>query len=661
MPNGEVDFLAKATKPLRDLHFDQPVIATRIPVTPGGWKLAQARLVEVDGLQAAAAAVHALAEETGYKDRITVARTAASALRELMDVAETIAAIDHGRPDIDHGLREAIDALAAGWAGTLGKSGAATYTASKSSDLVDRVAFALDRLATTETGTDDPCMAVFGVSRANLGDAGAVARTRLMESFYGRWPDLIGRLERLLAPIGPCPSNVATGAGLALTLLESDDPYLSIRSARATRRVVRDAFQQDATATTNALAGLISGADRMDASQRMVDSVLRSLGASSSREERVLFTLDIYRRKVEGQLRPLVWAVHQLATGVEGSPPLLGNLRPKLASRDDFLSACAADFISLAVRNAAAHEDYYWDARRQRLVAGDSELTEEQVHCTSSSASAFINGLTVGLQLAIHEEPSLEADLNLHDPASMTAAAARERALDFFGANGLRMTDWLVEGDCLTVQIEDLPPHRYSPSIQAAMWACQHLADIDRFVVTVSGHQQPALELSRSTLEAMVRLWHPARHWWSKMPPSVFVPALLEARLAVESAADAATAASWLALNEAVHAIRDVEESDTPLVIRWRDYTRRLYIICEGLDVCCKVVPDQRDALQGRGYRAMRGALRYSDELVASGDMGRLREMVELIDRLFDELEAVAILPTVDLRRPRIRGDDEMH
>jgi hypothetical protein len=114
------------------------------------------------------------------------------------------------------------------------------------------------------------------------------------------------------------------------------------------------------------------------------------------------------------------------------------------------------------------------------------------------------------------------------------------------------------------VTLDALPFQSINPCFQALVWSAQLLRRARRFRVFLPDRELPVIDLQRHMLEANWSVWRHARTTLAVMPQSTFLPANAWARLAVELPGTAATAAAFLALNDAVDACDQAEAADHP-------------------------------------------------------------------------------------------------
>src|SRR5262249_2752169 len=134
------------------------------------------------------------------------------------------------------------------------------------------------------------------------------------------------------------------------------------------------------------------GVNRGQASHAGILRSARQLPRTPSDGDRALIVLDMYRRMVEGQLRPWAWALLRASGRSSASPPTLGSLRNQLVSHGHPVMGYMAEAILPAARNAAAHEDAWWDASQQTVVWGNGTTTVPDLVDATERAYALMCG-----------------------------------------------------------------------------------------------------------------------------------------------------------------------------------------------------------------------------------------------------------------------------
>jgi hypothetical protein len=158
------------------------------------------------------------------------------------------------------------------------------------------------------------------------------------------------------------------------------------------------------------------------------------------------------------------------------------------------------------------------------------------------------------------------------------------------------------------------------------------------------------MDLSRSALDATLMVWGQARATFNSMPPSTFLPATAWARLAVESSAEAADAAAWLALNDAINAYDDAHEAPGTRGARLLGLSLQLEIVSAALAATMTVLPAETTSHLEQALELVRPAAAWAASGAQSGELGPSKELERRINDLFDSWPVVSVLPTLDPR-----------
>ncbi len=99
------------------------------------------------------------------------------------------------------------------------------------------------------------------------------------------------------------------------------------------------------------------------------------------------------------------------------------------------------------------------------------------------------------------------------------------------------------------------------------------------------------MDLPRPPLDATFVIWREAIGRFSSMPLSTFLPAQTWARLAVELPDAAALASAWHALNDAVHAYNEADDTPGPPEQRIPPLVDRLDLVMTAVAATRAVLP----------------------------------------------------------------------
>jgi len=503
----------------------------------------------------------------------------------------------------------------------------------------------------------DPWVSAFGVPREVLDDSEhRFAAHLLVLAFHGRGEELDRRLTALFEPFAPLHMATMKLLNFAQSLLDARDPVEVALTAIQIRDFITARHAAEPVRTSEALATILNEVNRSHASSVMVREVMNRRNQTKRQDTRAMLTLEAYRRVCEAQVKPWAWTLVRLHTGAQGAAPALSQLSDRLSAIGDETATSFAQCIEPTSRNAAAHEDYHWDARRQLLICGDSEVAPEMLDRLMHRGHGLMSGCELGWALACGDRRELAADMRAAEGVDVPLALTIDHVLSRFSSNHVEARNWEMTGDCLVVEIAALPMDRVNPCAQALLEASTILREAAAFRVHVDGDDRPAMVATRPSLEAMIPSWVAAYRTYAKMPPAVFLPTLFESRLLVESPQVAVQAALYFALNEAVHFLDDFHDRRYgPLS------TASLTALATGLGLahaslegCALALPDAAGELLGRAHRAIRGAARYAtDAANSAGQLTRhetdpIRRMESKIRELWRAAPPCAVLPTID-------------
>lgn len=496
--------------------------------------------------------------------------------------------------------------------------------------------------------TDD-CEAAFGVAHDDLLDErGIFSRSRLLAAYYGRYRQLAIRIGTLLSVITSHPPDVVSALGPAEALALSGRPLITLRTAVRITHLFDEHIAADVEALARPLREMKLAVDRSAASHGAMVRLRAQRDEVSTSEERAVLDLDIYRRMVEGQLRPWGWALLQVFGRTAARPPELSSLREQLVAEQHPLLLDAARAIVPEARNAAAHEDYVWDHKLGALRIGDATISPDDLDDASDRAYTFMLGAEAAWRCARHSSPAFANALDAHDPLGGFAALNVRTAIDNFGTNGLQVQRWSHDAGALTVVLDDLPFQRINPCFQAVMWASRYLEGTERFVVTTPGAERPAMDLSRAPLDATFVVWWEAAGRFPSMPLSTFMPANTWARLAVELPDAAALASAWHAVNDAVHAYNEAHEATGSWEQKLSPLIDRLDLVTTAVAATLTTLPQQSAAPLLQVIELTRRAAAATSAVLRGFSTNEAARLENDICDLYESWPSAAVLPTVD-------------
>lgn len=497
----------------------------------------------------------------------------------------------------------------------------------------------------------DQCYAAFGIAREELVDErGIFSPSRLLAAHYGRYHQLELRLGSLLSVLTPRPPDILNALGPAEALALSARPLITLRTAIR----IRDLFDERIAADVEALARPMNQLKLNVARSATSHAALLRLSAQREKAltagERAAIDLDMYRRTIEGQLRPWAWSLLQVFGRTASRAPELSSIREQLLSAHDPLLTDAARAILPDARNAAAHEDYEWDDDRGVLHVGDAEIHPGEVEDATDRAYCFMMGAEAAWRCARYSSPEFGTLLDAGNPRGGFPALNVRNAISHFGTNGLHVRSWSHQKRVLTVVVDDIPLRLINPCFQAVMWASRHLESTERFVVTTPAATRPAMDLSRAPLDANFVVWWEAARRFTAMPLSAFMPVNTWARLAVELPDEAARASAWHALNDTVHAYKEAHDAPGPLGERLGALVDRLDLVTTAIAATMASLPAEAVGpladvldLTRAAAAATAAAARGLNGVPASQMEARIRE-------LYESFPSASVLPTVDPR-----------
>jgi len=646
---------------LADLR--RPVAAPVIPVSQEGW---QSAISDAD-ITGRIARIAAALSAPSNSDLASSAKLLSKTVRDMLDgvrvIADDLWCLDAFEPSGGGGialLTSLIDACASVMDGAVGLASPADVRARRNA--VETLTRNLLAVEGKYPFPDDPCQIVFGVRWDLLLDTeGIFSTARLLSFYYRRHSELKGRVDRVLSVLTSSPPPLVDALQPVEALVLTERPLIALRTARSTYDLLALKLAEDAEQLARPLRAMKLGVDRSAMSHAGMVGVLGQLSTAKTASDRAALTLDYYRRMVEGQLRPWAWALLQILGRTGAKAPELTSLREQLIAQRLPLLRDAAEAILPGSRNAAAHEDYLWDDDRKVLRVGDLSVTIDDLESAASRAYAFMCGAECAWRCMRAESPVLAHLLDVGDPPGGLRAIAARTAIAHFGANGLAVQEWTVDGGTLSVLLDALPQASVDPCFQAVMWASRRLERTERFVVNLPEMAMPAMDLAREPLDATFGVWLQAFRDFQVMPSSTFLPANIAARLAVEAPQIAVRAAAWLALDDALDAYLEagvttsapMSKAIGPLICRLNLITTALAATIATLSQHnVRPLEEARELVKTAGESALLPA-RGLNVAVA------LQMPVEIRNRR-DRYPVPALLPTVDARPLDQAGSDRL-
>ncbi|MET9580741.1 hypothetical protein ABZY30_35195 [Streptomyces massasporeus] len=397
---------------------------------------------------------------------------------------------------------------------------------------VDELQAKLDSITSaTPSLPSETCVQIFGVARDEICDQrGIFLPSRLLANYRGRIGVLYRRLSSVLSELAKKPLEVESAVDLAWAYTQSGRPLLVLRSAFFASRIVRSGFSADPI-FAEPIRRLRARTDRSAANHQGIVQAQQNLRNASTAQQRAFCMLDIYRRVVEGQLRPCAWTVLELR-GRSGRLPEIASLRDQLVADGHPVLQDAAQAILPAVRNGAAHEDFEWDEDRELIYVGEDTTAVEDLADGIERAYAFMVGFDCALMALRAEMPELARFLDESDPPQGVRALRERNALNAFGSSGLSVHDWCYERGRLEVVLDRWGMDAFYPGLQAVMWTSRFLENLKEVAVSIRGSESVPVVVSRPALDAMFPVWDEARTLFPVLPAFVFMPAEYSVRVA---------------------------------------------------------------------------------------------------------------------------------
>lgn len=635
-----------------------------IPVTREQWDsaLADARISELT--EAVGEGADAVARAAREEDGARAARALPSATADLAEALRSLLR--------DLNLLSALSPAGAGSVDRLceavaGFAGAAVATAGRDPEpepldpvLRKPMETALAELSDPGGFVEDPVEAALGMALAEVRDArGVFSAARLLGAYRGRYEDLQGRVYGLLEAVTDEPPDLINALHPAEALVVSSRPLLTLRAATEVREIIEAALTAD-EATLAPLRDLKLRVGRSAASHAGIIETSRALNRAEQdgdEAEQARLLLDLYRRMVEGQLRPWAWALLQVAGRSAPRPPELASIQDQLLADGRPLFLDMARAVLPVARNAAAHEDYAWDDEAQTLAVGEESVTVADLEDATERAYSLMCGAECGWACARSASRTFAELLDASDPEKGLGPIDERRALSHFGTNGLLPRSARLSRGTWSVTLDELPFNGINPCFQALVWSAQILPRARRFQVWLAGRELPVMDVERHVLEANWVVWCQARATMEAMPQSAFLPANAWTRLAVELPGEAARAAAWLALNDAIDACNESEAHDHPAgppadaqAIRRRAarLTLRLDVVVAAVGATLTVLPASDNQPLEEVLAVVEPAAHWAASAAVGQTPGPLAAYIDRMNELFDASPAVPVLPTLD-------------
>jgi hypothetical protein len=395
--------------------------------------------------------------------------------------------------------------------------------------------------------------AAFGLSASPLDANGQFRADWVLQHYAYNNGALITRIVHHLDSLGvPFITDILAGTGIIGGLLACDDPIAAYASMDT---FVTSYFFASPDAAVQATTHLHASEPALQRTSLMTLRASRAaVAAGEDIEARALALADIYKRSTEGPFRQYAWALQCMREGRWGPPPMLTNLRERLAASGGCLAALANEVVLPGMRNSEAHETLEWDGIDEEFITESGRVALVDVVVAVSKASSFAAGCEAGLAavrvLALPPDHS-----SLPDPNELGRMPAWRRAHAYFGTNNLRLTKENLNTRDAQLQVAHLRLSDVNPCFQALLMAHRLLPRIDTFTVSAEDDPGAKLTVSAVALRANMPVWEYAVSVLDRMPLATFLPANFEARRRVETESVAIRSASWIAVDDVLDAI----------------------------------------------------------------------------------------------------------
>jgi hypothetical protein len=501
-------------------------------------------------------------------------------------------------------------------------------------------------LAAMTTSGNDPVLALFDSEAEDLADEqGRFSDARLLARYRLRLPELEARCDPVLKLIARRPISVFAGATAVRDLATSASPFLTLRTAKAVKSQLIEAVARDPDRTLAVIAEAAQGTERDWFNFARLTNALVHANDATTERDRATSYLQAYKHMAEGIVRHWVWTLLRLS-GLDGEAPPVGVLGEPAIARLGELGKHVASALEPAMRNAEAHDDFVFDDDDGMLVTGEQRFSEADIQARLTELDILQRGFIVGRLAAFADEPRLDGDVpkdeRLNSP-SRDLVDARQR----FGHAGQRVRSFVRDRDVITVVIDDLRPEACNPCLLALTQVAQiqSLRRVSRLVVRVADREDPVVDLPAPVVAANYPvLMLTLQFFPDTLPQVTFLPCLTWARLACETEEQALRAAAWFALNDAQHAIRDLEES-ARLAMR---FSERLLVVNAAASATLSLFADSEHLKPlKRSHRMVRGLRNAWRDGYTASTGTQLAGIARAMDQLGDP---PAILPTLDKR-----------
>jgi hypothetical protein len=246
----------------------------------------------------------------------------------------------------------------------------------------------------------------------------------------------------------------------AVSLAALDRPWIAHRAGAAMAKLVDQAVALDRDAVVAILDRSAEEGPKLFAAASRVQMGMRLIRRASELEEieEELILREVvsgYLAIAESAFRSHAYAVLRLQAILEKrelgqqKPPMLGSLVERLRASDAELAQALAGAVDVELRNAAAHEQYRWDAEAQELEDFDSgrRWTVEELEVRTEALGDSVIGVDAGYACGV-----LSAGVEVDAAAARSDPRIREQLVEAtFALAGYQLAELSPDGATVTV------------------------------------------------------------------------------------------------------------------------------------------------------------------------------------------------------------------
>lgn len=394
----------------------------------------------------------------------------------------------------------------------------------------------------------------FSVSEPLTEDSGDFRPDWVLSHYAYRGTSLLSVIAPHLQSLGlPMMLDHLAALNTIGLILDSDDPvhaYISMD------KFLNRCFRAEADVAAAGREHLEGHEPAMTRARNLANQALIRARATNDPEVSALALADAYKRILEGPFRRFAWVVFAFGLKVWAEPPMVTELQERLVAGGDTLAELARFAIIPTLRNSEAHETLTWDGFSKELVTEGERIAPHRVVAAFTLLRSFVDGCT-----AAHT--AIRSAERLHAPSGLPVADETGRTEDWrrvrghFGTNGLRLLDARLNTHDVVLRVEQLVDIKINPCFQALIVARRLLNRAESFAVFVGDDQTPAITLSARTVDSAAPVWERALAAFDQIPTATFLPMNLDARSHLEDVKLATRSAAWIAVDDALGAIKE--------------------------------------------------------------------------------------------------------